>query len=288
MKNNSIIFFSRILLLSLFAACGAQEQVQISSEAGKFSLSPQTEIKEIQKYQQKVVKIIAKEFPNSTEMKVCSGSLVAANLVLTAAHCVLKFISWDVSLKKYVNNGHLMVHGRYFQSNAHQQRMDIASRVVNVTVSHEIPSQFARVRDYAQDWALLELEVPLGQTLGWFGVWPLAVDDPKSKQNLELLGYPSEINNGKKLVSSTNCKIRSRPYLDLLLYHDCSSSIGVSGGPLLTVINDQHYIVGINVAETFKGEEESYQLEGEVVLANVAVSPYAFLSELKRLLKTAQ
>ena len=177
------------------------------------------------------------------EYSVCTGTLVADDVVLTNAHCVIN----PETHEPYSSEVYFLpnlVNGQVISDN------DIA--VVEVS----IPA--TDFRDRAQppnpdDWAFLVLDRPLGQVYGTIGMAPLSAAEllgDDLERSLTLVGYSYDfpsINPGQTAGVHEGCSITD--VVDDVLFHDCDATQGASGGPILGMIDGEYWIVGLNSAE---------------------------------------
>jgi V8-like Glu-specific endopeptidase len=174
----------------------------------------------------------------------CTGSLIADNLVLTNAHCVIDPETGELSKKiEFMPN---VIDGKY---------EDIA-QVEEVIYGTDF-KQSKKITP--NDWAIMKINQPLGRKyghLGWKSI-PTAtlVKNPKS---LFFVGYSGDFPTEKyqKYFSAgpgftasyeAGCSIVKEE--EGFLLHDCATAGGSSGGAIIAAINGEPYIVALNNAE---------------------------------------
>lgn len=145
----------------------------------------------------------------------CTGALIAPNLVLTAAHCLVAPRTGGLVQPGSVH--FLLGYDRGSQA-AH-------ARVVSMRIGagyHPGPGSPA-----ASDWAVLTLAreiAPRAATL------PLLAANPAIRTPLMLAGYQQD--RPETLLADTQCRAIGITRAGMLL-HDCAGTRGTSGGPLL-------------------------------------------------------
>jgi protease YdgD len=188
----------------------------------------------------------------------CTGTLVARNLVLTAAHCVV-----ENGTMKYIGNFNPNYIGGYSRRK---------SWVKRATWGSGIPETYR-----ADDWAILELEDNLGDDYGWMGT------ESTVRTYVALAGYSEDYHGGQTAGVHVDCQFRDT--LGGFWMHDCDNARGASGGPMFYQNSaGEAYIVAINVAERRDNGTTSLHLGAyEESHANIAVPVKAFLAKLREL-----
>ncbi|MBW4613409.1 MAG: trypsin-like peptidase domain-containing protein [Desmonostoc vinosum HA7617-LM4] len=180
----------------------------------------------------------------------CTGTLIADNIILTNAHCVIDpqthQLSKEILFLPNVINGNV------------QNKRDVAL-VEQVIYGTDFKS--GGITDQVNDWALLKINKPLGRKYGYLG-WKSIPSSTliKNKEKLFFVGYsgdfPDPNKKGYEFLTAgpgwtagyqAGCSI-VREEQEVLL-HDCDTAGGSSGGPIIGVINGQPYIVALNNAE---------------------------------------
>jgi protease YdgD len=189
----------------------------------------------------------------------CTASLVAKDLIITNAHCVLDKSSgtitdWNITfLPNYIDG-----------------KSAYSSGIARAWWSN------------TDDWALLRLEKPLGDTLGWLGIRILA--DPRN-ETLFAVSYSEDLYSGLSASWQKGCTITSGPTSYGQLRHNCSNSRGSSGSPLFRFEEKDGQksprIIAIHAAELrYDGDSTYTGVEYSDNKANLAVPAEKFLNAI--------
>ena len=164
----------------------------------------------------------------------CSGVLLAPKLVATAAHCL-----WSHATRRPMLPEAL----RFV---AGWDRGDFLD--ASVVVAYQVAPQwnFAAMEHYdsavaAHDWALLELEKPVGDQVGWVALG----DGQVAGMRVSAIGYGED----RKHVPTADigCHLGTQRPEGVWL-HDCAAVHGDSGGPVLVWRDGGPVLVAIHVA----------------------------------------
>ncbi|MDV2999004.1 MAG: hypothetical protein N5P05_000610 [Chroococcopsis gigantea SAG 12.99] len=170
----------------------------------------------------------------------CTGALIDENIVLTNSHCVIN------------PKTHLLSKVVAFEPNLINGKLQDENDRAFVTKAYYGTDFRADKFPEPDDWAVLELDRPLGKkygTIGW-NIVPTSV----LVQNpgiFSLIGYSGDFpknNPGETASVNTGCSIVGE--VDDVLTHNCDSMPGSSGGPILGIVDDQVRIVALNSAYT--------------------------------------
>jgi V8-like Glu-specific endopeptidase len=175
----------------------------------------------------------------------CTGTLIADNLVLTNAHCVINPETGELSKTlQFMPN----VIDKNFRDIAEVEQVFYGT---DFKQSSEISPN---------DWAIMKINQPLGRKyghLGWKSIpTSTLVNNPKAlffvgySGDFPTQGYQKYFRAGQGWTASyeAGCSIVNEEAGFLL--HDCATAGGSSGGPIIANINGELYIVALNNAES--------------------------------------
>ncbi|BAZ08243.1 glutamyl endopeptidase [Calothrix sp. NIES-4071] len=174
----------------------------------------------------------------------CTGTLIAENIVLTNAHCVINPETGEFSKKiEFMPN---TIDGKY---------QDIAE-VEEVFYGTDFKQQNGIP---PTDWALMKINQPLGRKYGYLGWKSIPTATLVKNPNVFFfVGYSSDFptqkyqqyfsaGTGWTASYEAGCSIVGEQ--QGLLLHDCATATGSSGGAIIGVIGGEPYIVALNNAE---------------------------------------
>jgi V8-like Glu-specific endopeptidase len=208
----------------------------------------------------------------------CTGSLVGPKLLLTNAHCIESIVEQGSSGFRQV--GTLLAQfGRF------ERRYLAQARGTVLAYGRDSSS------DRGRDWALVELDEAIGLLFGYF---PVSLemgergDADLDQEDLWLAGYSGDWSNGRRQSVHPRCSAREFRQGKRLIFHDCDSSRGASGSPVLRCSGEAGAcrIVALHAAEYRSGSSRSLTIEEYAArYANIAIHPSNFITVLERYLK---
>jgi protease YdgD len=183
---------------------------------------------------------------NSTLGPFCTGTLIAANTVLTAAHCL-----WNRRTDRWLPPFALHFLAGYQRSDyvAHSR---VASYRVGV---HADAADLPGPPDLVGDWALLTLEDDLSAAVRPLPVAPhsarLMLDYGQRGGTYLQAGYSRD--RAHLLTIHDPCRLRGFSANGALLFHECDATFGDSGSPILLHMQGEYHVIAVHVAADNSG-----------------------------------
>lgn len=174
------------------------------------------------------------------EQGICTGTLVARNIILTAAHCLIDGDDGPL---------HHEQTDVTFLPNFKQGRAQHQARITQVWLGTPRP----RVEPW-DDYAFARIDQPLGDLYGTVDIssYDGSLLTEFGPKHVSLAGYSGDFLQAQTAGVHMNCSLRDLIQDDetiKILAHDCDMRPGASGGPMLAFTGHQAVIVGVNIAE---------------------------------------
>jgi V8-like Glu-specific endopeptidase len=177
----------------------------------------------------------------------CTGTLIADDLVLTNSHCVVNPDTGKLSRAiAFLPN---LINGQVRDKN------DIAYAT---TAKAGTGFKSGTMADYVDDWAIIKLDRPLGKK---YGIIPLkslpSFDLVGDTKKFALVGYSGDFPNskqkeyqeftaGESMTAGVHLGCSILRQKDNLLYHNCDTKGGASGGAIIGNIGGNYYVLALH------------------------------------------
>ena len=187
-----------------------------------------------------VARIIS-TYPNG-HVSACSSTLVSANMVLTNAHCVYNSERGGLATSVSVTPG--------------QIGNDDQGRPFGTALSKRImvPDRWVETQNRNYDYAVIELEQPIGNITGWKGITTDVTANEITQSRFFMSGYPGDKPRGTMWMDSGDLWFEGK---NNYLYHNLSTNPGSSGSGIYRTFSnkpsDLSYVIAVHASGLVSG-----------------------------------
>jgi protease YdgD len=165
----------------------------------------------------------------NAEGEACTATLIARDVIITAAHCI--------------HGENRVTTGGIFRPEAGGPE----ARAVAYQIDRRFNYRLFNTTDQIDglDWALIRLDQPLGDRLGFAGVRNITGQGTRTAAGFELLQAGYSWDTGDTLSANINCNI-VEAFSDGTFAHECDTTRGDSGSGFIVRNGNSFDLIGVD------------------------------------------